>query len=119
MNYPKINIDIERNKLRRIKIGKVKIEGTLDLHGLLLKEAERKLQLFVRNSFQQKKRLLLIITGKGKNSKPNIYGKTQTIKSEISKWISDNFYHDKVHYITEALEKHGGSGAYYFFLRNS
>ena len=36
---PKINIDIEKNKLRRIKIGKIGIEGTIDLHGLSLKEA--------------------------------------------------------------------------------
>ena len=35
---PKTDIDIERSKLRRIKNGKIIIEGTLDLHGLSLKE---------------------------------------------------------------------------------
>ena len=116
---PKVNIDIEKNKLRLIKRGKIGIEGTIDLHGLSLKEAEKKLQLFVGESYRVKKRFLLVITGKGRNSKPNIYGKMKTIKSEINNWLSDSFYHDKVQHTSKALEKHGGDGAYYFFLRKS
>ena len=116
---PKTDIDIERNKLRRIKNGKIIIEGTLDLHGFSLKEAESKLRLYVGNALRQKKRFLLIITGKGSNSKPNIYGKTLTIKSELKNWLSDSFYSDKVQYISKALDRHGGEGAYYFFLKKS
>ena len=119
MSSPKIDFDIEKNKLKRIKSGKINIEGTIDLHGLSLKEAETRLRLFVGESFQNDKRFLLIITGKGRNSKPNIYGNTLTIKSEINKWISEDFYRGKVQYISKALDKHGGSGAYYFFLRKS
>ena len=116
---PKTDIDIERNKLRRIKNGKIIIEGTLDLHGFSLKGAESRLRLYVGNALRQKKRLLLIITGKGSNSKPNIYGKTLTIKSELKNWLSDSFYSDKVQYISKALDRHGGEGAYYFFLKKS
>ncbi len=116
---PKPYIDIEKNKLRRIKNGKITIEGTLDLHGLSLKEAESRLRLFVGNGLRQKKRFLLIITGKGLNSKPNIHGKTLTIKSELKKWLSNSFYSDKVQYISKALDRHGGEGAYYFFLKKS
>ena len=119
MSSPKIDINIEKNKLKRIKSGRISIEGTIDLHGFSLKEAKARLQLFVGESFQRNKRLLLIITGKGRNSKPNIYGKKQTIKSEINKWISEDFYRDKVQYISVALDKHGGEGAYYFFLVKS
>ena len=118
-NSPKINIDIEKNKLRRIKSGNIGIEGTIDLHGLSLKEAEKQLQLFVGKSYIVKKRLLLVITGKGRNSKPNIYGKMKTIKGEINNWLSDGFYHDKIQQISKALDKHGGDGAYYLFLRKS
>ena len=113
----KIEINIEKNQLRRIKSGKISIEGKIDLHGLSLKESEKKLKLFVGDSFQLKKRFLLVITGKGRNSKPNIYGKFKTINSEISRWLSDRFYLDKVQYISKALDKHGGTGAYYFFLK--
>jgi DNA-nicking Smr family endonuclease len=116
---PKTDIDIERNKLRRIKNGKIIIEGTLDLHGFSLKEAESRLRLYVGNAMWQKKRFLLIITGKGSNSKPNIHGKTLTIKSELKNWLSDSFYSDKVQYISKALDRHGGEGAYYFFLKKS
>ena len=116
---PKIDIDIEKNKLRRIKNGKITIEGTLDLHGFSLREAEDRLKLFVGDSLRLDKRFLLIITGKGSNSKPNIHGKTQTIKSEIKNWLSDSFYYDKVQYISKALDRHGGEGAYYLFLKKS
>jgi len=116
---PKTEVDIERNKLRRIKNGKIIIEGTLDLHGFSLKEAESRLRFFVGDGLRLKKRLLLIITGKGSNSKPNIHGKTLTIKSELKNWLLDSFYSDKVQYISKALEQHGGEGAYYFFLKKS
>ena len=116
---PKTDIDIERNKLRRIKNGKIIIEGTLDLHGFSLKEAQSMLRLYVGDGLRQKKRFLLIITGKGSNSKPNIHGKTLTIKSELKNWLSDSFYSDKVQYISKALDRHGGEGAYYFFLKKS
>ena len=119
MSSPIIDINIEKNKLKRIKSGRINIEGTIDLHGFSLKEAKARLQLFVGESFQRNKRLLLIITGKGRNSKPNIHGKKQTIKSEINKWLSEDFYRDKVQYISKALDKHGGEGAYYFFLVKS
>ena len=116
---PKTDIDVDRNKLKRIKNGKIIIEGTLDLHGFSLREAERRLRLYVQDGLRQKKRLLLIITGKGSNSKPNIHGKTLTIKSELKNWLSDSFYSDKVQYISKALDRHGGEGAYYFFLKKS
>ena len=119
LTSPKAEIDIEKNKLRRIKNGKITIDRTIDLHGFSLKEAEARLLQFVGESFQLRKRLLLIITGKGSNSKPNIHGKTKTIKSEINNWLSDHFYNDKVQYISKALDRHGGEGAFYFFLKKS
>ena len=119
LTSPKTEIDLEKNKLRRIKNGKITIDGTIDLHGSSLKEAEARLRHFVGESFQLRKRFLLIITGKGSNSKPNIHGKTKTIKSEINNWLSDHFYNDKVQYISKALDRHGGEGAFYCFLKKS
>ncbi len=119
LTAPKIGINIEKNKLKRIKKGKITIEGTLDLHGFSIKEAKNRLRLFIGDSLRLKKRFLLIITGKGSNSKPNIHGNTLTIKGEIKNWLSDSFYDDKVQYISKALDQHGGDGAYYFFLKKS
>ena len=119
ISSPKIDINVEKNKLKRIKSGRINIEGTIDLHGFSIKEAKAHLQIFVGESFQRNKRLLLIITGKGRNSKPNIHGKKHTIKSEINKWLLEDFYRDKIQYISRALDKHGGEGAYYFFLVTS
>ena len=117
LSSPKIGIYVEKNKLRRIKSGKISIERKIDLHGLSLKESEKKLKIFVDDSLRLKKRFLLVITGKGKNSKPNIHGEIKTINSEITRWLSDRFYQDKVQYTSKALDKHGGTGAYYLFLK--
>ena len=56
---PKTDIDIERNKLRRIKNGKIIIEGTLDLHGFSLKEAESRLKALCRKCFAAKKKVVI------------------------------------------------------------
>lgn len=56
---PKTDIDIERSKLRRIKNGKIIIEGTLDLHGLSLKEAESMLRLYVGDGLRQQKKVVI------------------------------------------------------------
>ena len=60
-----------------------------------------------------------MITAKGVNSKPDMFGKKRTINSEIKNWLSHDFYSDKVQYISKAFLKHGGDGAYYIFLRKS
>ena len=91
ISTPKFDIDIEKNKLKRIKSGRINIDGTIDLHGLSLKEAEKRLELFVGESFQLNKRLLLIITGKGRNSKPNIFGKTLNKKVRLTNGFQKSF----------------------------
>lgn len=117
--FRKIDNNVDKNQLRKIKIGKIVIEGRLDLHGFSLREAESQLKFFVGESYRLKKRLLLVITGKGRNSKPDINGLTRTIKGELDIWLSNLFYQERIQYISKALEKHGGNGAYYFFLKRS
>ena len=33
--------------------------------------------------------------------------------------VPDHFYNDKVQYVSKALNRHGGEGAFYFFLKKS
>ena len=55
---------LEKNTLKRIKKGKLKIESRLDLHGFTVEESKEKVVNFILRNYKSKKRLLLIITGK-------------------------------------------------------
>jgi len=50
--------------------GKLRPEGRIDLHGMTMAEAHPALQDFILGSAQLQRRLVLVITGKGK-SKPD------------------------------------------------
>ena len=64
-----------KNLKKRIKKGKIKVESTLDLHGYTLAESKKKVANFIFKSHKTNKRLLLIITGKGKKkSSENSWG---------------------------------------------
>ena len=55
-----------------IKKGKLKIQAKLDLHGFTLEESKEKVAEFVLKNYKYKKRLLLVITGKGKRLQEKI-----------------------------------------------
>ena len=57
---------LDKNILRKIKKGNLIIEESLDLHGYTLEESKEKVVKFIEKNFNNKKRFLLIITGKGR-----------------------------------------------------
>ena len=79
--------------------------------------AQIELKRFIDLCVVQKIRFLLVITGKGIHSRSNEGENKKTIKQEISKWLMTDYYSDKIQYISGASQKHGGNGAYYFFLK--
>ena len=62
----KKELNIDKNLLRNIKRGKIKINSILDLHGFRVPEAKSMVYKFVKENYETNSRLLLIITGKGK-----------------------------------------------------
>tara|TARA_B100000678_G_scaffold109468_1_gene91645 strand:- start:74 stop:511 length:438 start_codon:yes stop_codon:yes gene_type:complete len=96
----------------------------LDLHGSSLNEANRKVEEFVNESFNQGYRKLLIITGKGLRSKvdenPYISEKFSVLKYSVPEFIkNEENLNKKVMKISTADKKHGGDGAFYIFLKNN
>ena len=96
----------------------------LDLHGSSLNEANRKVEEFVNESFNQGYRKLLIITGKGLRSKvdenPYISEKLSVLKYSVPEFIkNEENLNTKVMKLSTADKKHGGNGAIYIFLKNN
>lgn len=99
--------------------GKLLPEARIDLHGMTLAEAHPELIRFVLNAQSAGMRLVLVITGKGKRGED--YGPIPTrmgaLRHQVPQWLRLPPLGPAVLQVTEAHLKHGGSGAYYVYLR--
>ena len=112
-----LNMDSKlHNKLKQ---GKIRPEAKLDLHGLNLAQAQPVLTKFVLNAHGRGLRLILIITGKGKNSEDNdvIPRRRGVLRAAVPNWLAMEPLSSKILQTTNAHVKHGGGGAFYIYLR--
>ena len=99
--------------------GKIRPEAKLDLHGLNLSQAQPILTKFVLDAHGKGLRLILIITGKGRNTEDHdiIPKRKGILKANVPNWLSMEPLSSKILQITNAHVKHGGGGAFYVYLR--
>jgi DNA-nicking Smr family endonuclease len=105
----------------RMTRGKLVPEARIDLHGLTLAEAHPDLIRFILNAQSAGCRLVLVITGKGKQ-KPDhgpIPQRIGILRHQVPLWLRQMPLGPAVLQITEAHLKHGGSGAFYVYLRRT
>lgn len=103
----------------RMRRGKLAPEARIDLHGMTLAEAHAELIAFVLNARAQGLRLVLVITGKGKTLHEHGAGPQRigALRTQVPHWLHLPPLGPAVQQITEAHLRHGGSGAYYVYLR--
>ncbi|MES2665625.1 MAG: Smr/MutS family protein [Pseudomonadota bacterium] len=99
--------------------GKLAPEARIDLHGLTLAEAHPDLIRFILNAQSAGLRLVLVITGKGKRGDDHgpIPQRMGALRHQVPQWLRMTPMGQAVLQVTEAHLKHGGSGAYYVYLR--
>lgn len=99
--------------------GKLAPEARIDLHGLTLSEAHPELIRFILNAQSDGLRLVLVITGKGKRSQDigPIPQRMGILRHQVPHWLRLPPLGHAVLQVSEAHLKHGGSGAYYVYLR--
>ena len=105
-----------------MKKGKLKPELTLDLHGMNSIIAKQKSVEFIRYNYLTGKRLLLIITGKGKSSKTCYFGNGSQIgiiRKSLKSWLYESDMRTKILGIVSSHIIHGGEGAYYIYLKKN
>ena len=98
--------------IRQLKLGKLRIEASLDLHNLTVEQARFQLFEFLKESHQANKRCLLVIHGKGHNSENNI----PIIKTRVNSWLQQL---DFILAFVSATNQHGGAGAVYVYLKRN
>lgn len=112
-------IKMDKKAHARLKRGKLTPEGRIDLHGMTMERAHPALTGFILNAQAQGKRLVLVITGKGKRSDDSgpIPQRPGVLRHAVPQWLSMPPLAQAVLQVAEAHAKHGGGGAYYVYLR--
>ena len=127
-NFNEINLEeqseairqLDKNILRKIKKGNLIIEESLDLHGYTLEESKEKVVKFIEKNFNNKKRFLLIITGKGRRLgvSEGWRGKGR-LKENVPHWLSSVYLSKYVLWFDKATSDKGGDGALMVYLKKS
>lgn len=114
-------ISMDRKSFGRMKKGKLSPEARIDLHGMTIAQAHPALLGFVQRAHRDGKRLVLVITGKGKHRDDGgpIPVRHGVLKHQVPHWLHSAPLSLLILQISEAHLRHGGTGAYYVYLRRA
>ncbi len=104
--------EISGKQMDALKNGTMKIDARMDLHGMRQFDAHRELNHFLEKQIARGARLLLIITGKGKD----LQG---VLRTSLPAWLMEGEFKNQILTIHPAHHKHGGDGATYVLLRKT
>ena len=115
----KAPVSMDHKHFSKMSKGKLSPEARIDLHGMTQAEAHPILTGFILTAHAQGRRLVLVITGKGKRRDEGgpIPVRTGVLKHQVPHWLSIPPLKGLVLQVSEAHLKHGGTGAYYVYLR--
>lgn len=113
------HVQMDSKAFGKLKRGKLGPEGKIDLHGLTLAQAHPRLCGFIQSAHGQGKRLVLVVTGKGKAGTGTgpIPERRGVLRHQVPHWLLSPPLGTIVMQVTPAHLKHGGDGAYYVYLR--
>lgn len=100
----------DRVRERRVRRGQLEFSAKLDLHGHTQASADKFLHAFLVRQRADNARCVLVITGKGRSGEG-------VIRRNFLNWLSTSDARQIVSGYAQSHQKHGGSGAFYVFLR--
>ncbi len=103
-------LSLDRKVISKIKRGQIKIDLTLDLHGYKKNEAYLELKNAINHAYNNGIRVVLVITGKGRQNKG-------VLKLNLPEWLSSIEIQKFILGFSHAKPQHGGEGAYYILIR--
>ncbi|GIW44816.1 MAG: hypothetical protein KatS3mg077_2098 [Candidatus Binatia bacterium] len=99
--------------LQRLRCGEFAYQDYVDLHGLNVEQAKAKVDAFLAAAFREGKRCVLIVHGRGKNSKDQV----PVLKTRVTEWLARGRWSRLVLAFCSARPCDGGTGALYVLLR--
>jgi DNA-nicking Smr family endonuclease len=111
--------NMDRRRFDKMLRGRLDPEARLDLHGMTSERAHSALRAFILAAHAEGMRLVLVITGKGREGDgdalaPQRHG---VLRHSLPHWLAQPPLRAKVLQLAPAHLKHGGGGAYYVYLR--
>ena len=103
---------VQEAQMRKLKLGQVPFEGSLDLHGMSVEKARETLWDFIAEATRLEVRCVRVTHGKA----ARLDGKRPMIKSHVNTWLRQ---HPQVLGFTSCNARHGGTGAVYVMLKRT
>ncbi|KAA0580241.1 DNA mismatch repair protein MutS [Azospirillum sp. INR13] len=108
---PGSTANIDRRTGDRFRRGELEIDGRIDLHGMTQAQAHTALASFVHRAWNEGRRCVLVITGKGS------FGGLGVLRQATPRWLADPALRPMVLAIQPARPKDGGDGALYVLIK--
>lgn len=103
---------VQETQLRKLKLGQIAFEGSLDLHGMTVEKARETLWAFIAEATKLEVRCVRVTHGKA----ARLDGKRPMIKSHVNTWLRQ---HPQVLGFASCQARHGGTGAVYVMLKRT
>ena len=106
-------IGLDPRLVRRLRRGEFAWQAHLDLHGMTAAQARDVVERFVVGSVRDGLRCVLVVHGRGLNSKDQV----PVLKEQMKSWLARGQIGRHVLAFTSARPQDGGAGAMYVLLR--
>lgn len=106
-------VGLDPRVVRKLRRGEFSSQAHLDLHGMTALEARDAVERFLLESYRLGRRCVLIVHGRGLNSKDQI----PVLKGRLKSWLAHGRIGRVVLAFTTARACDGGAGALYVLLR--
>lgn len=110
-------VQMDARTHRDLSRGKLRPEARIDLHGMTLAAAKAELTGFILSAQASGRRLVLVITGKGRGDIGPLPTRSGALRHEVPHWLHMAPMAGAVMQVVPAHFRHGGGGAYYVWLR--
>jgi DNA-nicking Smr family endonuclease len=106
-------VGLDPRILRRLRRGEFAYQAMIDLHGMSAPAARLAVERFVLGAIAEGHREVLIVHGRGHNSKDNV----PILKERLKSWLARGRMGRGILAYTSARPADGGTGALYVLLR--
>jgi DNA-nicking Smr family endonuclease len=106
-------VGLDPRILRRLRRGEFAYQAYLDLHGMGAAAARVAVERFITDAFAAGRRAVLLVHGRGLNSKDNV----PVLKERLKSWLARGRVGRVVLAFSSARPADGGAGALYVLLR--
>lgn len=103
---------LDINKDKKVRRGRVEVESKIDLHDMTQDEAKPALYKAIARASRRNYRCVLVVTGKGLRL-------NGVLRRNFPSWIEDPLIRPLISTYAQAHVRHGGTGAWYVFLKSS